>query len=341
VHAPGIGAPSSAEQCYLEVELQDGWCGFVPLVCSTVAREPDCARLLATVDLYLPSAHAVINRHVAPFLGNIAAADIGPAAGATLAWPMLIVAPLNTVAPPRALLSHLLAHPLEPDEGLLFICSAAWTDPDVAALEDLARFYVGNRATIRRTEAVATIRTALTIAATRSTADHILLLADGATGTAPGWRRALQKAAVDGAAGFVSPTILYEDKSIRYAGAGELEPTETAPFIRLRRPLAGLPTNFAPAGPAVQTAGISTACCLITREALDSLARLPTAVIAAHWAPEFDLLRQVQSSGIACLWTPAVQVYAPDVAPDETPLARARAAIGRWSIRAALTAMGD
>ena len=333
------GSSSIADQPYLEVALHDGWCGFVPLNPAPMNSMSGAARLLASVDLHKPSGSAVIERQLAPFFSRIAAPP--PALdGVRQAWPQwssLIVVPLSAIKPPHALLSQLLRDPLDGDEGILFVCGESWTDAGLAVLERLARFY-GAAAMAVRVAGPATVWAALTIATEQSDAEHILLLGPGTVSRSLGWRRALLTASREqGGTACVSPTVLYEDNSIRFAGCDGVEPLAAAPYVRLRRHLAGLPASFAPPGPAAATAGVSASCCLIPRTVLTTLLGQVATAATSAWEPELDLLLQLKRANAACWWVPDVQVYAPDdLSAAELP-DRTTRLVGRWCVRAQLT----
>lgn len=331
VHVPPEAA--TGDGAHVEIVFRDGWCGFVPVPLAPVRTEAGRLRLLASVDLHKPSGVSVIERQLAPFFLRLADSAGSPAVPPLPAhWSSVTVVPLPVAEPPRALLAHLLRDPLAGHEGLLFVCGENWSDTNVAALGNLARFY-GAPSLAARVDGVANVRAALQAAAALPGIAYALLLGHGTVGRTPGWRRALEDAArAHGQAACVSPTVLYEDESVRFAGCDGVTPLEHAPYVRLRRPLAGLPAGFAAPGRAVVTGGASTACCLIPRLVLDALPAPAPAALA--WEPEFDLLLHLTAA--ECLWAPAVQVYAPDEpAPTDRP-DRAQHLVARWCVRARL-----
>ena len=323
---------------YLELLFCDGWCGFLPLTLAPLKGEASRARLLANVDMHKPSGMTVIERQLAPFLSRIASPPFPLTAAlppVPAAWATLMTVPLQTASLPRALLAHFLNDPLAPHEGILFVCGENWTEAGVTALAKLSRFY-GASAVIARTEGIANATLALRVAAGAPEAKQILLLGAGTVGRTPGWRAALEQVARDhGGTACVTPSVLYEDGSIQYAGCQGLEPLSDRPFLKLRRPLAGFPAGFAPSGPVLATGGVSAACCLIPRWLLDAVAGLPSPAVAS-WEPELDLLLQLGRMTPDCLWAPEIQVFAPeDPAPAEMAHCVDRI-VARWCIRAAL-----
>ena len=341
VYIPG-GKDTTSGEPYVELILQDGWCGFVPVRTSPLQDEKGCATLVASVDLYQPSGTLVIERQLAPFLARVCA----PAASNSANQPKLsgclnlITVPLRADDPPRAILAQFLSEPLTPSEELLFVCGENWSEASIAKLHDLARFYGAARVTTMRVSGVATMGAALSLAARHGRCDHAMLLSAEIVGDAPGWRAKLWGSACDqNGRTCVSPTILYEDHSIRYAGLGKLQPDDVR-CVRVERPLAGLPRSFAASGPPVATHGVSSVCCVVPAEVLKALRELPPRPLVAAWEPDLDLLQQMDQLGAASLWLPDLQVHAAEPSPGRSLLERAATQVARHSIRL-LSTMGD
>lgn len=346
VHA-AIKGGASDEAFYLDVAFRDGACGFVPLVLTPAVGEAAQAKLLASVDLHKASGLTVIERQLAPFLATAAqqAAPVlaQPAAPVLRAWSSAIVVPLPQVELPRAFLAQFLRDPLARHEGVLFACGDDWTEAHTAALDALAQFY-GVACAILRVDGTATASAALDAAVRRADAERFLLLGPGTVGRAPGWRRRLEAAwRAQGGTACLSPTVLYEDDSIRFAGFGGVEALDAEPYVALRRRLAGMPANFAAGGEAapgepVPTVGPSIACCLIPRRALAGVgAGLPPGATPSE--EEIALLLRLRAAGTPCAWLPSVQVHATeDAHAAPTIQERVGRLVSRWCLRARLAA---
>ncbi len=339
--AVGSGADGS-ELFYLDVGFRDGGCGFVPLALAPADGAAAQAKLLASIDLHKPSGPEAVERQLAPFVSRLAERALSSAGAKaptpTPSWSDVIIVPLAAGEPPRALISQFLRDPLARHEGVLFACGEDWMESGIAALERLARFYALPCA-VARVGGNATPGAALTVAAEISGAERFLLLSQGTVGRMPGWRGALASIAHEhGDAVCVSPTVLYEDDSIRFAGFDGVEPLDAEPYVQLHRRLAGLPSGFAAPGPARPTAGMSAACCLIPRQVLLSLG--DAAVIATTlWAQEIDLLLRLRRAGASCLWAPAVQVCASEDAAGGTDMQeRVGRLVAGWCLRTRLAA---
>ena len=297
---------------------------------------------MAGIDLYKPSGLGVIEQQLAPFLvRRTALGRPEPAVSPVLppSCATLVVVPLARTQFPRVLLANLLQDPLAPHEALLFVCGDNWTAAAMAALADTARFY-GAQFSIATVEARASASAALRVAATLPTVEQVLLVGPGVVGRAPGWRRALEQIARDGGGtACVSPSILYEDASVQFAGCGRLEPLVAIPYVTLSRPFAGFPASFVAPGPAVVSAGVSSVCCLLPRWVVDFISAV-AAPVAAAGEPDLDFLLHIQSATPDCLWAPAVQVYSPEEAPSGDLALSAERLVARWCVRAAISGKG-
>jgi hypothetical protein len=226
-------------------------------------------------------------------------------------WKTAIVVPLPDPVPPRALLSQFLRDPLTRDEGLALACGENWTDAAIGTLRTLASFY-GVEAAIVRVRAKATPSAALDAVAKLSSAGQFLLLGETTIGRAPGWRRALYAASqTGGPASCVSPTVLYEDTSIRFAGTERIELLDAAPYVHVRRRFAGMPAPLVASSTSEQSIAGSLACCLFPREVIDRIGMAARAT-ATPSGEEAELFRRIHEAGSEIIWSPSAQVYSAD-----------------------------
>jgi hypothetical protein len=343
IHVSGVSPASNAESLYLDVTFQDGQCGFIPLAINAAEHPATQTRLLASVDLHKSSGVQIIEDHLAPFFLRVAASSVTPEATVVSAiqkdWVTALVVPLADVMLPRALLSQFLRDPLAADEGLVFICGESWTDGSIDALRALAAFYAVSPAVVRMQ---GTVSPALALAAvvSLSKSKRLLLLSPGTVGRSQGWRQALQ-AALDAAGenSCVSPTVVYEDESIRFGGTDRVEPLDRSPYVRVRRRLAGMPVSIIGTTEPAPTVTVSPACCLMPREAVSGYG-IPTSATATVSMQEVTLSLMLKRNGIKPVWTPAAQVYAADapLASVHENTARVGQLVDGWCLRAGLAA---
>ena len=148
--------------------------------------------------------------------------------------PQAIVLPLAIPALPRAFISGFLQDPPDEDEQLVVVCGPAWNQAGLASLRAIIRFY-DLPATILTCGTNPSPARALREASLASQASTFLLVQPDVSAPEPGWRQSLRAAALGRA--FVCPTVLYEDWSIRYAGAAEFVFFEAAPYAEIRVPI--------------------------------------------------------------------------------------------------------
>lgn len=328
------------EALYLQFTFTDGSRAFLPVPTADPADPAVRKGLLASVDPSSPAGRMVLERHVAPLMARMRPAAHPPArvrVQGPAARDHAIVVPLATSVLPRAFLSSLLQDPLSATEQLVLVCGPEWEAPALDMLCALVRFY-GLAATIMASVGPAWPITALREAARCTSASVFLLAGPGVSSQAAGWRLELCLAATgrDGAAAFACPTLLYEDWSIRYAGSAELGFQDFAPDGPLHALLPGTPatraSNQAPVAVSIGT----LECCALRRQ---SLAALDGAgALSTNAGREADFFLRLRAAGLAGVWLPSVQVYAPEDAAEEQD--RAGRLVDGWVLRAAWGASG-
>jgi hypothetical protein len=343
VHASTIGAPVKGEALYLDVSFRDGQCGFVPLTTAAAEDRATQTQLLASVDLHKPTGIQIIEEHLAPFFLGLGTTG-GRKRPVLLApvpseWSTVIVVPLADATLPRALLSQFLRDPLIRGEGMVFVYGENWSDTAAEALRGLAAFY-GISPALVRVQGTVTAGVALAAVASVSETKRLLLLAPGTVGRSPGWRGALY-AALETAGGLtcVSPTVVYEDESIRFGGTDRIERLDIAPYVRVRRRLAGMPVSIIGVTEPEPTVTASPACCLMPREAVGGEGSTKSITGTASMQ-EITLSLLLLQNGARSIWTPAAQVYAADGPMPEAHENTARVGqfVDGWCFRARLTA---
>ncbi len=326
-------APAAGETLFLQFTFTDGSRAFVPVPTADPAEPAVRARLLASVDLFKPSGPTILQRQVAPLMSRLRPAARLPARmliqGPTTREHAVVV-PLAASCLPRAFLSGFLQDSPDPTEQLVLVCGPEWDQSALDTLCSLVRFY-GLPASVLASADTAGPATALRGAAQSTGAAVFLLAGAGVSGRAHGWRQALCQAVSgrDGAA-FACPTLLYEDWSIRYAGAAELSFQDIAPFAQPHALLAGMPATMA-AGRAPVPAVMGTLeCCAVRRAALAGLDG--AGVLSTDAGREADFFLRLRAAGLSGVWVPAVQVYAPEDGADAGPAGRM---VDGWVLREA------
>jgi hypothetical protein len=218
-------------------------------------------------------------------------------------------------APIRVALAQFGLHRLSADEQLVCICPA--DDGLLRTLEQQMRFYeLDGRIVVSEEKLDVCAAMELGIRATQSAT--LLLLAPGVYGAAPGWTEALTTrlhALSDGVA--LSPSILYEDYSVRFAGIETVAATGASPYVVARSRAQGYPRSWLAGKVETPVLAASLECCALSRDTF-----LRTGGFSRGYAlpglKGLDFFLQLAAEGGQSFWTPTVEVYGLDGEGGET-----------------------
>ena len=320
--APDPAIALSAAGLHLDIGLADT-AAFLPVQPARGTQRALLRRVLESIDLHQPGAHAAIASQLGPLLQAVLrqGLDLPPAEtirriAATPRRALLLpLAPSG--APAHVALSFLLQEPLSAEEGLVLVCPSCWAERDLAALDQALVLYGIDATVLRVAESCSWIE-ALEIAARATEAASLLCLGAGVMGVAPGWRAALA-AERGGAAGpaVMFPTALYEDDAVRSLGVAAVQRRSGAPWAVLRRPQAGLPAAGLVDRRPARIAG-SLAGALVSRAAWQEAGGFAGGGLLAE-AQEFAFFRRLARAGREFAHAPDIAVYAPDDSPAGPP----------------------
>lgn len=316
--SPPSRAPVPGDQLYLELVLADDSCLFLPI--DTIVPAPlvprHLPRLLAAIGLDEPELGRIVADHLAPFVG-------AQAARRPLPHPLGRPVPLGT---PPALPAVTAILPVGADWTALEVMLARLAiDPEFRSVElilvahedeirpvaqRLARavgFYGLGGALVLTTEPLDRAA-AIDVGACAARGDWLLCLPGAVLPDRPGWLTPLLEALAGSAdAGLAAPTLLYEDRSIRWAGTAPeaaLDPAAAARF-------AGYPETWLDrAGPRPVRHGPAE-CFLIRKDLLRGLGGLEGRLLGVDFR-HLDLAARLQAAGRTCLWVPDVCLWALD-----------------------------
>ncbi len=322
--------PRAGQKPHLRFTFADGDRAFLPFTLVPVSSGPIRQRLLQTIDLHKPSGIQIVERHLAPFMSRLATAA-RRAGLALLEGPLdrtrALIVPLRSTALPRSLIASFLHDPAKADEQVIFICGPEWDYAETDALLELVDFYALPATIITVAESIDPTSAVLE-AAVWCGAETLLVISPTTVGQSPGWREALWQTSPEAAA--VCPTVLYEDRSIRFAGSTEIDSSPRAPFARLRVPLAGLPATYAAGVEPIPTKGGTLSCCLLRRKAIPALERAARFLTAPGQEAAFFM--ELAEAGLSATWAPLVKVVAPD---EETFSVSVSSLVDGWMLRKA------
>ncbi|PWC32942.1 hypothetical protein [Azospirillum sp. TSO35-2] len=340
--AEPAGLAADAE-FHLELTLADG-VAFLPLPCQPPA--PDALRrMLGAVNPDSPSIDRIVATHLGPMLRAATAARAPSTAvlhpmGRALKSPRVSV--ILPVCDGREDVDLNLARmAIDPDfaDAEILVAAGAGTHERLAGMvRQAAGFYrlaVGFVAAPGAADPFEAVAAALP----HARADRVLLLSPSVLPTEPGWLSALERAirkpnAVGSAAlapVMASPTLLYEDHSIRFAGIVAVEGPGGA--VTYERRFAGYPRDWLKEREASAVDAASADCALLPRDLLVRAMAECGRYLGAE-PKGLDLCLRVNAAGGSCLWLPKVRLVAVDEQgrdAHDPRLRRMSALVDQWS----------
>ncbi|WP_207478296.1 glycosyltransferase family 2 protein [Arenibaculum pallidiluteum] len=331
-----------APEFHLQIDLNTGGRAFLPV--APQPPSPDqLRRLLSAIDLNDPAAESVVARHIGPTVQAMAAGR-GPAPaaavfplGPTLGAPRLsVVIPVTDAREDLDLTLARLA--CDPDFlGVeILVAAGCGSHPRLAAnLRCGAEFY---RLPLRLVSAPGARDAfeAADAALAHARAEQVLLLSPSVLPTERGWLSALERAARRaGRPAVLSPTLAYEDHSVRYAG---ILADETASGGYVAR-YAGYPLSWLKETEPMAVDAATLDCALLPR----AVVRAAGGLAGSYLGPEYkglDFCLRLRGAGHSCLWVPAVRLVALDEAATGEPdyWQQTGALVDRWRFESAWTA---
>ncbi|HSK40035.1 MAG TPA: hypothetical protein VK943_09740 [Arenibaculum sp.] len=311
------GLPANAD-FHLELLIEDESRAFLPVQPNPPSPEA-VRRLLGTIDLDDPAAETLVARHIGPIVqaagrihSSAAAAGSPPhRMGVPLAAPRLsVVLPVADGREDIDLsLVRLAADPDFADAEILVVAGTGTGRGFAAAVRRAADFYRLCVCLVSAPRCGDTIE-ATAAALPHARAEQILLLSPDVLPTRLGWLAELQRAARQfGSPAMVSPTLLYEDQSIRFAGI--VEDPDAANGLDLTAQYVGYPEDWPPERHPTPVDAATTDCALIPKHLLTEAGDFGAGYVADEYKG-LDLCLRLRAAGHACLWVPAVRLVALD-----------------------------
>lgn len=312
---PRTTPPAADEQFYLELVTKDEACAFLPIAFAEAEPGQIVRSLLAGVSLDDPNLEWIISQHLGPAV--TALADRRPS-------PETACAPIGFGRPqPKPGLSVVM--PVPPgyrDIDVNFACLTA--DPDFRAAELILVAAASglSAATVKAQAAFYGLSGKLVIAADGmdafeamelgvryAEAELLLFLSASVFPREAGWlsRLTAEMARIE-FPGLISPTLMYEDESIRFAGQPLDGSSGSLPFSAR---LAGYPADWLSERAPVAVAAAAPECCLVRRSLFQELNGFSRALVGPE-LKSLDFSLKVRGHGRACTWVPEIRLYALD-----------------------------
>lgn len=334
---------AAAAEFHLELTLADG-IAFLPLPCQPPTGD-SLRRMLGAVNPDSPAIDRVVATHLGPMLRTAASAQAVPHSvlhpmGRALRSPRVsVVLPVCDGREDVDLSIARMANDPDFAEAEVLVVAGAGTHERLAGMvRQAAGFYrlaVGFVAAPTASDPFEAVAAALP----HARADRVLLLSPSVLPTERGWLSALDRAirkpnAVGSAAlapVMVSPTLLYEDHSVRFAGIVAVEgPGGTVTY---ERRYAGYPRDWLKEQEAAAVDAASADCALLPRELL-ARAMADGGRYLGLEPKGLDLCLRVRAAGGSCLWLPKVRLVAVDEQARharDPRLERMSALVDEWS----------
>lgn len=323
VFVPRPNAARLSSGLWLEIVLHDDSCAFLPFSALDGTQEGVAVRLLTCLDPRDAATRSIVERHLAP--ASVAAArrtagggDTGEvvpigAARRGAATPRLSIV-LSAVDGAQDLdinLACLAGEPMAAAAELILVSTGGADSALADRADQQARFY-GFAGRLAMVERAVGRHQALGAGARLATGEALLFLGPDVLPRGPGWLGALVRAfRASERAGLVSPTLLYEDDSIRFAGMplDALAEDAAAPAGPGRH--TGYPRHWITETVATEVLAGTSDCCLMPRGLFERVGGFARDLLGGA-QQDVALGLRLRAIGKTCLWLPSVMLYAVD-----------------------------
>jgi hypothetical protein len=327
------GPPSLTETpVYFEMAMGETF-AFYPLTPLRSMSRRSLERLISPLDPRTAAAGAAIERHIGPMMQAMAS----PAPSVieirdfdfsdTEVGKALVVGAGADVEEASVTLS-LLALDAETKEMPIIVSAPIEAFDSIAPeAERLSRFY-GIKVRVIGATGVQDACDAFEAAIRVTKAETLIFLAAGVLPRQPGWISSLERAYRNRSGkALVSPTILYEDNSIRFAGTW----LDTGAQKLVDRYI-GYPRDVVQGSQPTEVIAGSLACCIVSRESIETAGGFTRSYLSASEKGR-DLCLKMRLGGTPAVWLPDVEMISADsdVSTSTLPLHRLAQKIDRWS----------
>jgi hypothetical protein len=330
---------SANPQSWIELQFNDEHLAFMSLQAVSGEGGDGRRRLLESFDVHKPSASEIVDRHMGP-LFHAAKSSPRRKVGYRVLRPWsakpetaLIIPILESDTRTKVVVAELASR--NPGKGIatLFVCSSALGEGTNALLREIA-FY-GLDAQILVADAVVDHCEALDIGVRATDMARLVFMAPSTHPLRANWAADLLAVQADAGEPFVvTPTLVYEDWSICYAGMDGIRFLDAVPFADPAYARAGYPRE------AIRETGVSAAlagsldCCAMSRSAYEQLDGFGCGYALAK-ANGLDLFLRMRKAGVRVLWMPQVEAYTlGDLSAQNDYWMQTGELVDGWSLRA-------
>lgn len=328
---PDISCSADAP-IYFEFELGDGT-AFYPLKPMRHLSRQALERLLAPLDPKTASAGTAIERHIGPMMHALAAPaprivesrDFG--FDDSSAGKVLVVGAGLDAGEVSAALVLLALDPEVRDVPVIVSAPLEAFGSVAPEAERLASFY-GLKLRVIGSEGVQDACDAFEAAVQATRADALVFLSAGVLPRQAGWLAQLERAyRARGGKALVSPTIVFEDESVQFAGTW-FDSDEQKLVDRY----IGYPRDVVQGSKPTEVMAGTTNCCIVSRSAIEAAGGFTRSYLETSEKGR-DLCLKLRLAGTMSVWLPDVEMISAedDAGRVSLPLRRLAQRIDRWS----------
>jgi O-antigen biosynthesis protein len=326
------------ETHYLEVVLQDESSVFLPVLFDTADPTDTLRRILSSINVDEPTVESIIAAHVGPIATALSAdrATI-PASTARVAFGTPVAKPQVTVivpltAPRPDFDVNLARFGGDADfrrAELMVVAPRTIADPVASLLRKSGPFY-GLSGALAIADTAVDYFEALQLGARAASSELLLFLSPNVLPSGRGWLTRLIDALKRAPGpGLVSPTLLYEDDSLRFAGS---KAPASADLAMAASSYAGYSRHWIKAAELSAVWAGTAECALIPRGLFLGSGGFSRELIGAE-LKNVDFALRLGTHGSASYWAPDISLYALDdgsVTQDDEYWAKVGRLVDRW-----------
>ncbi|NRP75284.1 hypothetical protein ILFOPFJJ_06207 [Ensifer psoraleae] len=312
VYANSLGGDAAAP-LHLELTLKDSRRAFMPLTPARVPARMAALRQIRSIDPADWALSDLIDRQIVPFLS--ASESPSPTVGAivdaggfneAVGPPIVIAAGEAEDADIAPFLGLLALDPETQRAPIALVVPAERFRRQAARIRQVAQFY---RLPLRliSAEKAGDIYDLLEVGVRALASETVVLLAGSLLPHRTGWYGKLAAAHEALKGSIISPTLAYEDHSVRWAGSWSDGHSEDPLFGRY----AGYPLSAVTGLKTTRVAAASLECCIAPREALLRAGGFSASYLGSQ-QKGMDLGLRLSRAGIESYWLPSVQMLGSD-----------------------------
>lgn len=329
VFVPRPNAGRAAVAYWLELVMEDESCAFLPFATVEGSQDGVTDRLLTCLNPADPAARAIVERHLAPISSAVLrhagrraepgdAVRIGaPRPGDDTPRLSIVIPAPDGVDELDINLACLAGEPAAAMAELIVVTGDDQGGDPSGRLDHYARFY-GFSGRLATMPGVIGRHQALEHGASLAQGEALLFLSPDVLPRGAGWLGALVRSfRLAERAGLVSPTLLYEDDSIRFAGLPMTEVAPDMPMPASPGRYAGYARRWVEGAAAAEVLAGTSECCLIPRRLFQRVGGFARD-LASGPHQDVELGLRLRAAGRQCVWVPSVSLYAVDPAARST-----------------------